>query len=122
MSIQDIHFIRDAVVTDFQGKESSVMEVSLANASTLHPNFQQAAFYEMAQVRALYVKLGGARRAENKRGSTVIIPNRTRWSSLWGISAAEVQVVQDMDSKERQEPAGDLHTTETRARDRLMRD
>lgn len=122
MSIQEIHFIREALVTDFQGKENAVMEVSLSNASTSHPKFQHAAFYEMDAVRALYVKLGGARRAGDKRGSTVIIPNRTRWASLWGVSAAEVQVVQDMDSQERSEPSGDLHTNETRARDRLMRD
>jgi hypothetical protein len=122
MSMQEIHFIRDALVKDYQGVESSVMEVSLSNSSSLHPKFQQAAFYETLEVRALYTKLGGSRRAEDRRGSTVIIPNRSRWASLRGISAEEVQVVQELDSQERDGSSGDLHTSETRARDRMMRD
>ena len=121
MSIQEIHFIRDALVTDFQGKESSVMEVSLSNASSIHPKFQQAAFYEMDEVRALYAKLGGSRSANDSRGSTVIIPNRSRWASLRGISAEEVRVVQDLDSSERQGSSGDLHSESSRTRDRNMR-
>ena len=122
MSIKDIHFIRERIMKDYQGVENSVMEVSLSNASTLRPKFQRTAFYETDDVRVLYAKLGGSRREGETRGSTVIIPNRSGWESFWGISTADVRVVDDTDVEEYWKPSPDLHTEESRARDRLMRD
>ncbi len=121
MSIQQIHFIREVLVADYQGKLTPTMQVSDSNAACLNPTFQEAAFYEAAEVRTVYAKLGGGRRDGERQGTTVIIPNRSRWASLWAISPAEVRVVQDIDSNA--PPAMEnLHTATTRARDRMMRD
>jgi hypothetical protein len=122
VSVQEIHFIREVLVADYQGKTTPTMQVSDANASCVHPVFVEAAFYEAAEVRTLYAKLGGARRADDRQGSTVIIPNRSRWATLWGISAEEATVVQNTDSNDTPAGMDKFHTAGTRARDRMMRD
>lgn len=78
MDIQAIHFIREVLVTNWQGKPTPQMQFSFANASFLDPAFQEVPSTDQEQVRELYLELGG-RRLENERfGSTVIIPNRSR--------------------------------------------
>lgn len=93
MSIQDIHFIREIVMTHM-GRDVPTLQASYSNASSLHPSFNAVAFYEVEEVRALYARLGGGRLEGARSGTTVIIPNRSRWENLWRISAEEVQVVQ----------------------------
>lgn len=86
MDIKGIHFIREVLVTNWQGKPTPLMQFSYANASFLDPPFQEVPSTDQEQVRELYLELGG-RRLENERiGSTVVIPNRTRWGFLRGTS------------------------------------
>ncbi|HZQ09259.1 MAG TPA: hypothetical protein VFD70_21965 [Anaerolineae bacterium] len=122
MSINDIHFIREILVKDYQGKEIPTLQASYANASSLHPNFKAVPFYELEEVRALYAKLGGGRSEGSQSGSTVIIPNRSRWANLWGISAEEVQVVESTDGEMQPLPGDRAANERARARNRLMRD
>lgn len=122
MSTNDIHFIREILVKDFKGNEIPTLQASYANASSLSPKFKAVPFYEVEEIGALYVKLGGGRREGSQSGSTVIIPNRSRWANLWGISAEEVRVVETT-SDEMQSPRSDPSYPErAHARNRLMRD
>jgi hypothetical protein len=92
MDINKIHFIREILVKDYRGRETPTMQLSFDNASYQRPAFQGAPSADQEQVRALYLKLGGGRSEGWESGSTVIIPNRSFWASLWPISAEEVQV------------------------------
>ena len=93
MDVNKIHFIREIMVRDFRGRETPTMQLSYDNASYLIPTFLKAPSADQEQVRALYLKLGGGRPESSESGSTVIIPNRSFWASLWPISAEEVQVM-----------------------------
>ncbi len=93
MDIKRIHFIREILVTDHLDNPIPAMQFSYDNASYLKPTFQLAPTEDQAQVRELYRRLGGSRPEGEWSGSTVIIPNRSFWASLWGISADEVQVM-----------------------------
>ena len=93
MDVRKIHFIREIMVKDFRGRETPTMQFSDYNASYLRPKFLWASSADQEQMRALYLKLGGGRREGWESGSTVIIPNRSLWASLWPISAEEVQVM-----------------------------
>jgi len=122
MSINEIHFIREILVKDFQGKEIPTLQTSYANASSLRPNFKAVPFYELEEITALYIKLGGGRAEGAPCGSTVIIPNRSRWANLWGISADEVEVVASTADNPQSLRADPAQSARTRARNRLMRD
>src|SRR5581483_3479401 len=122
MSIQDIHFIREIMVKDYAGNEIPTLQASYANASCLNPKFKAVPFYELEEVRALYVKLGGGRLEHAQNGNTVIIPNRSRWANLWGISAEEVRVVESTMGRQQSLRADPSNTERARARNRLMRD
>ncbi len=76
MNIKMFHFIREVLRTDLRGKETPTMQFSDDNASYLHPAFRWAPFADEAQMRALYVRLGGQRADGVEIGTTVIIPNR----------------------------------------------
>jgi hypothetical protein len=122
MPINEIHFIREILVTDFQGKQVPTMQTSDANTSSLHPIFHEVAFYDVDKVRTLYHELGGGRHEGARMGSTVILPHRSRWAQLWHITADQVQVI---DSAFPQEELGELRglgREKARARNRLMRD
>lgn len=93
MNVSKIHFIREIIVKDYRGRETPTMQISDDNASYLHPKFSPAPSAEQEQVRTLYLKLGGGRSEGRESGSTVIIPNRSAWASLWPISAEEVQIM-----------------------------
>jgi hypothetical protein len=93
MDINKIHFIREILVMDHQGKTIPSMQFSYDNASYLQPSFMNVPSTDQAQVRKLYEQLGGGRHEGWWSGSTVIIPNRSFWANLWGISADEVQVM-----------------------------
>jgi hypothetical protein len=93
MDVNKIHFIREIMVKDYHGRETPTMQISDDNASYLCPKFLRAPSTDQEQVRALYLKLGGGRSEGWESGSTVIIPNRSVWASLWPISAEEVQVM-----------------------------
>ncbi len=93
MDIKRIHFIREVLATDYRGRPVPTMQFSYDNASYLNPTFLFAATNDEAQLRTLYVKLGGSRPESGGSGTTVIIPNRSWYSSLWGISPDDVQVV-----------------------------
>jgi hypothetical protein len=93
MDVNRIHFIREIVVTDHRGRETPTMQFSYDNASYLRLTFLGVPSADQEQVRALYLKLGGGRVEGWESGSTVIIPNRSRWANLWPISAEEVQVM-----------------------------
>jgi hypothetical protein len=93
MDVSKIHFIREIMVKDFRGRETPTMQLSYDNASYLRPAFLWAPSADQEQVRGLYLKLGGGRPEGWESGSTVIIPNRSLWASMWPISAEEVQVL-----------------------------
>jgi hypothetical protein len=122
MSINEIHFIREILVTDYRGNKIPTIQASSANASSLHPNFQEVPFYELEEVRALYHELGGARLEGWNSGSTVIIPNRSRWASLRRITQDEVQVIASPDSPGQSMRLRGSPSEQTHARNRLMRD
>lgn len=122
MAISDIHFIREILVTDFQGKPVPTMQASEANASSLRPLFKEVAFYDVDAVRALYHELGGGRREGERMGSTVILPNRSRWEQQWRITAEQAQVI---DGEYSPEQVGEIRASgreSAKARNRLMRD
>jgi hypothetical protein len=93
MNVRKIHFIREIMEKDFRGREKPTMQLSYDNASYMRPKFLAAPSADQEQMRSLYFKLGGGRREGSWSGSTVIIPNRSLWASLWPISAEEVQVL-----------------------------
>lgn len=98
MKMRNIHFIRELLVTDFRGSETPMMQISYDNASYLQPNFTSVPASDQEETRALYLQLGGGRTEGAYGGSTVIIPNRSPWASLWPISADEVRVVANGDT------------------------
>lgn len=122
MNINEIHFIREILVTDFQGKVVPTMQTSDASTSSLHPIFQEVAFYDVDAVRALYHELGGSRGQDAPTGSTVILPHRSRWAQLWRITAGEVLVINSTYPLEQLAETRAPGREKARARDRLMRD
>jgi hypothetical protein len=97
MNIRPIHFIRELLVTDQRGSQTPTMQYSCDNASYLHPEFLPAPTSDQAQLRAVYLELGGGRMEGSYSGSTVIIPNRSFWASMRPISIDEVQLVAGTD-------------------------
>jgi hypothetical protein len=93
MDVNKIHFIREIMVKEYRGTGTPTMQLSYDNASYLRPAFLLVPSADQEQVRALYLSLGGGRSEGSESGSTVIIPNRSLWASLWPISAEEVQVM-----------------------------
>lgn len=122
MSINEIHFMREILVTDSRGKVVPTMQASYSNASCVNPVFKDVAFYDHAEVSKLYHELGGGRREGALKGATVVIPNRSRWANLWRISAAEVQVISSPVPEELSEQSKSLRQQNARARNSLMRD
>ena len=122
MSIKQIHFMREILVTDFRGKVVPTMQASYSNASCVNPIYKDVAFYDHAEVSKLYHELGGGRHEGALTGATVIIPNRSRWANLWRISPAEVQVISSPVSQELSAKAKSSREERTRARNSLMRD
>ena len=122
MSISDIHFIREILVNDYQGIGIPTLQASYANASSLHPKYKAVPFYELEEITALYTKLGGGRREGSQNGSTVIIPNRSRWANLWGISVEEVQVIASTTDEPPALGSNPGDPERAHARNRLMRD
>ncbi len=98
MDTRKIHFIREVLRMDLRGKETPTMQFSGDNASYLHPTFLWAPLADEAQMRALYVSLGGERADGVEIGTTVIIPNRPWYFRFSSISADQVRVVASTDS------------------------
>lgn len=122
MSINEMHFIREVLVTDYSGKEVPTMQASCGSSSNLHPIYKEVAFYDMDAVRALYHELGGDRNEGEQMGSTVVLPHRSRWAQFWHITAADVNVI-DSEYSPAQSAKLRVHGNENaRARNRLMRD
>jgi hypothetical protein len=67
-------------------------------------------------------QLGGSRHEGSRSGTTVIIPNRSRWANLWGISAEEVEIVESTDGDMQSLRLDPARSERARARNRLMRD
>lgn len=122
MSRNEIHFMREILVKDYRGKLIPTMEASYSNAFCLHPVFKEVSFYDQSEVSKLYHELGGGRNDDALVGSTVIIPHRPRWASLWRISPAEVQVISSPALTGLSAAAKSSRQDKARARDRLMRD
>lgn len=61
MSINELHFIREILITDFRGKQVPIMQASEASTLSLHPIYREVAFYEVDAVRTLYHEPGGLR-------------------------------------------------------------
>ncbi len=98
------------------------MQASEANASSLHPVFKEVAFYDVDAVRALYHELGGVRRDGSRTGTTVILPNRSRWEQRLRLTAEQAQVVDSEYSPEQLAEMRALEKESAKARNRLMRD
>jgi hypothetical protein len=122
VSINEIHFMREKLVQGHRGRWIPTMQVSYSNASALHPIYKEAAFYEHSEVSQLYHELGGGRHEGALMGSTVILPHRSLWASMWRISPAEVQVISSPAGTELSAEAESSRHDKARARDRLMRD
>ncbi len=95
MNLAPIHFIREVLVADYTGKQTPTMQASSSNASCVNPVYRAAAFYESDELRAYYHALGGGRHEGAQMGSTIIIPNRSRWEQLWRIAPDQVQVIEN---------------------------
>lgn len=93
MEIKRIHFIREILITDYQGKPIPTMQFSEDNAEYLKPVFLMASPWDAVQLRQLYERLGGSRHDDGENGTTVIIRNRPWYSSFQAITASDVQVV-----------------------------
>ena len=93
MEIKRIHFIREILITDYQGNPIPTMQFSDDNAAYLNPVFLTISSWDQAQLRRLYERLGGTRSDGGENGTTIIIPNRPWYSSFWDITADEVQIV-----------------------------
>lgn len=93
MNINEIHFIREILVTNYLGTAVRTMQTSEANPSSLHPHLRDVAFYDVAAVTKLYAELGGGRREGAEFGSTVILPTRSRWANLSRITSADVRII-----------------------------
>lgn len=76
MDFKNVHHLREIVVTDSQGRTTSVMQYSSQNASHFRPNFTEVPFRDQARARELYLKWGGKRREGLRIGMAAIIPNR----------------------------------------------
>lgn len=98
MDTNKIHFIREIVLTDLQGKRTPTMQFSYDNASYLHPMYLLVPTADQKRIRALYLKLGGSRIEGRENGTTVVIPNRSAWASMWPISVEEVRVTDGANS------------------------
>lgn len=122
MNLNEFHFIREILVRDYRNNEIPTMQASSANASCLHAKFKQVSFYEQDAVRAFYRELGGGRSEGSRLGSTIILPNRSLWASLWRISPAEVLVIPSPDSNELSADTQHAHKERAREANRLMRD
>lgn len=122
MIVNNMHFMREVLVTDYSGRVVPTMQSSNSNADCLNPTFKEVAFYDHAAVSALYRELGGGRSEGALIGSTVIIPNRSGWARRGRISAAEVKVVSNVDFQDRSAESDKVRKDQARERDRLMRD
>ncbi len=78
MDLENIHFIREIVIADKQGKKKPVIQISYARPSETHPKFQTVPDKYQSQMRTLYREMGGGRLDEWLVGLTIIIPNSRR--------------------------------------------
>lgn len=122
MNLDHIHFIREVLIRDYAGKDIPTMQTSTGNTAALDPKFTETAFYETDAVRALYHQLGGGRPEGVKMGSTVILPHRSRWASLWRITPEQVQVVEYVGAPEETAAQRNQRQGIASARNRMMRD
>jgi hypothetical protein len=76
MDFKNVRHLREILVTDAQGRTTSMMQYSSQNASHFRPNFVEVPFSDQTRARQLYLKWGGRRRVEMRIGMPVIIPNR----------------------------------------------
>ncbi len=76
MDFKNVHHLREILVTDAQGKTTSMIQYSSQNASHFRPNFVEVPFNDQTRARELYVKWGGRRREGMRIGMSAIIPNR----------------------------------------------
>lgn len=76
MDFKNVHHLREIVITDSQGRTTSVMQYSSQNASHFRPNFTEVPSRDQARARELYLKWGGMRREGLRIGMAAIIPNR----------------------------------------------
>jgi hypothetical protein len=82
MDIKRVHLMREILVYDRRGALIPTMQFSCESPAHLHPDYLQVPPAEQASARVLYAQLGGRRPAGQWSGSTVIIPNPSRWSQL----------------------------------------
>lgn len=121
MSFPKVHFLREVLVSDYQGTDVPTMQSSDSNADALHPYYTNASFYEHDDLRTLYHQLGGGRREGAALGSTVVIPNRSGWANLRRITAAEVTILAAPNAPPTDPEAAARHKRRTQARDAAAR-
>lgn len=122
MNFPNIHFIREILVADYAGNLIPTMQSSDSNESSADPHYRSAAFYEQADLRTLYHELGGSRQPDQPLGSTVVIPHRTRWASLWKIAPGDVTIINPSGATRDTAASSAARKTRARARDQQMRD
>lgn len=76
MDLRNVRHLREVLVTDEQGRTTSIMQYSSQNASHFRPNFVPVPFDDQARARELYVRWGGRRREGMRIGTTVVIRDR----------------------------------------------
>lgn len=73
MDFRNVHHLREILVTDANGKESSAMQYSTQPMSRFRPSYSPVPFKDQRLARELYVRLGGRRRAGRTLGVEVIL-------------------------------------------------
>jgi hypothetical protein len=73
MNFGNVHHLREILVTDTQGKTTSMMQYSSQSISRFRPHFVPVPFKDQMIARELYARSGGRRREGMKIGMEVIL-------------------------------------------------
>jgi hypothetical protein len=73
MDFRNVHHLREILVTDTGGKETSTMQYSTQQISRFRPTYSPVPFNDQKLARELYLRLGGSRRQGRRVGAEVIL-------------------------------------------------
>jgi len=73
MNLQNIHHLREVLVTDAYGKTTSIIQYSTQRLSVFRPTFVPIPLKDQAAARELYARLGGHRREGMRIGSQITV-------------------------------------------------
>lgn len=76
MKMDNVHFIREMLVTDKNGRKVPTIQISYSKPFDVNPKFRDVAKREQKQAREIYKQMGGGRLKNWWVGLTIIIPNK----------------------------------------------